>query len=151
MTTRHSAIAMLTAIIAVFTFADSSFGQGIPNTQNRTVQVKVDTSNVKPGYTNFSRVTGTPEELIIDFALNPNPTGVPPNPLVIDNRVVMNYYTAKRLLRALQISIQRHEQTFGPVETDIKKRMQKQPGRTGTTAAVPTPSDGTLTVRNSAE
>ncbi len=31
-------------------------------------------------YANFCRVTGTPEELIIDFGLNSSPSGFPPNP-----------------------------------------------------------------------
>jgi hypothetical protein len=39
-------------------------------------------------------------------------------------RIVTNYYTAKRLLYALQMSIQRHEATFGMLEIDVQKRVQ---------------------------
>ena len=42
--------------------------------------------------------TGTPEELIIDFGLNPQPMGIPTQPVQISQRIVTNYYTAKRLL-----------------------------------------------------
>jgi len=90
------------------------------------VQVQVDDVGVTCSYANFCRVTGSPEELIVDFALNPQPMGVPNNPIKIDERIVMNFYTAKRLLAALQMSIQRHEAVFGVLETNIQKRINPQ-------------------------
>ena len=90
------------------------------------VAVQVDDSEASCAYANFCRVTGSPEELIIDFALNPQPMGVPNGAIDIDQRVVMNYYTAKRLLAALQMSVQRHEAVFGVLETDINKRVASQ-------------------------
>ena len=90
------------------------------------VQVQVDDAGVKCSYSNFCRVSGSPEELIVDFALNPQPMGVPNNPIKIDERIVMNFYTAKRLLAALQMSIQRHEAVFGVLETNIQKRINPQ-------------------------
>ena len=69
---------------------------------------------------------GTPEELIIDFALNPQPVGVPTDPIVINQRLITNFYTAKRLLSALAMTIQRHEQAFGVLETNIQKRITPQ-------------------------
>lgn len=91
-------------------------------TQQR-VAVQVDDSDALCTYANFCRVTGSPEELIVDFALNPQPMGVPTTPIQIKQRTVMNYYTAKRLLAALQMSVQRHEAVFGVLETDITKRV----------------------------
>ena len=91
-------------------------------TQQR-VAVQVDDSDAICTYANFCRVTGSPEELIVDFALNPQPMGVPKTPIQIKQRTVMNYYTAKRLLAALQMSVQRHEAVFGVLETDIAKRV----------------------------
>ena len=90
------------------------------------VAVQVDDSGSSCSYANFCRVAGSPEELIIDFALNPQPMGVPSEAIDIDQRVVMNYYTAKRMLAALQMSIQRHEAVFGVLETDINKRVNAQ-------------------------
>jgi hypothetical protein len=87
------------------------------------VAVQVDDSDTMCTYANFCRVTGSPEELIVDFALNPQPMGVPTTPIQIKQRTVMNYYTAKRLLAALQMSVQRHEAVFGVLETDITKRV----------------------------
>jgi hypothetical protein len=37
----------------------------------------------------------------------------------------MNFYTAKRLLAALQMSVQRHEDTFGELELDVQKRLKR--------------------------
>lgn len=74
-------------------------------------------------YTNFARVTGSPEEIILDFGLNPQPTGPQNQPITVSRRLVMNYYTAKRLLGVLGMTVQRHEQAFGNLETDINKRL----------------------------
>ena len=86
-------------------------------------RIEVDDTNALTTYANFCRVTGTPEELIIDFGLNSQTIGIPSNPIVIRQRLVTNYYTAKRLLQALHISVQRHEQAFGVLETDVQKRV----------------------------
>jgi hypothetical protein len=86
-------------------------------------QVAVDASKAHAAYTNFCRVTGTPEELIIDFGLNTQPMGVSNEPIEIVERIVMNYYTAKRMMAALQMSLQRHEAAFGVLETDVQKRV----------------------------
>lgn len=85
--------------------------------------VKLDTSRTHSAYANFCRVTGTPEELIIDFGLNTQPMGVPHEPIEITERVVMNYFTAKRMMAALQMSLQRHEAAFGELETNVQKRV----------------------------
>jgi uncharacterized protein DUF3467 len=86
-------------------------------------QVSVDASKAHAAYCNFCRVTGTPEELIIDFGLNTQPMGVPSEPIEITERIVMNYFTAKRMMGALQMSLQRHEAAFGVLETDVQKRV----------------------------
>ncbi len=85
--------------------------------------IRVDDRHVTNSYANFCRVTGTPEELILDFGLNAQPFGEQNEPVPINQRVVMNFYTAKRMLAALQVTIQRHEAAFGVLETDIQKRV----------------------------
>jgi len=85
--------------------------------------IRVDDRHVANSYANFCRVTGTPEELILDFGLNAQPFGEQNEPVSIHQRVVMNFYTAKRMLSALQVTIQRHETAFGVLETDIQKRV----------------------------
>jgi hypothetical protein len=86
-------------------------------------QVQIDDTKALASYANFCRVTGTPEELIIDFGLNPQPFGIPTQPIPITQRLITNFYTAKRMLHALTLTIQRHEATFGVLETDVQKRV----------------------------
>ena len=86
-------------------------------------QIQIDDTGASASYANFCRVTGTPEELIIDFGLNPQPFGVPTQPIPITQRLITNFFTAKRMLHALQLTIQRHEATFGVLETDVQKRV----------------------------
>jgi hypothetical protein len=94
-----------------------------PPEQAQRQQVMVDASKAYAAYANFCRVTGTPEELIIDFGLNTQPMGVPSDPIQVSQRIVMNYFTAKRMLTALSMSLQRHEAAFGVLETDVQKRV----------------------------
>lgn len=102
-----------------------------PEKRIQNKPITVDESKTVCAYANFCRVTGSPEELIIDFGLNAQPMGASDKPIEITQRIVLNFYTAKRLLHALHISVQRHEEVFGSVETDIQKRViQKEPVRT---------------------
>jgi hypothetical protein len=74
-------------------------------------------------YVNFCRVIGTPEELIIDFGMNASSVNDAEHPMVTHQRIALNLLTAKRLMQTLQISVQRHEAAFGPLETDIQRRL----------------------------
>ncbi len=87
-------------------------------------QVQINDDKAIASYANFCRVTGTPEELIIDFGLNPQPIGVPTTPIVISQRIITNFYTAKRMLHALSLTVQRHEAAFGVLEIDVQKRVR---------------------------
>jgi hypothetical protein len=104
--------------------------------QPQQVQIPVDITNMLAGYTNFFRVTGTPEELVLDFGLNTQqmtPTG--PEPVKLTHRLVLSFYTAKRLLNAMHWAVNRYETHYGVLETDFQKRMRNPPqagGRPGT-------------------
>jgi len=87
-------------------------------------QVQINDSGVMSRYSNFCRVTGTPEELLIDFGLNMQPFEVPTAPVAVTQRIVTNYYTAKRMLHALEMVIQRHEATFGALEVNVQRRVR---------------------------
>ena len=92
----------------------------------RPAQLRVDDTNILALYANFCRVTGSPEELSIDFGFNPQPVGIPEQPIQVKQRIIVNFFTAKRLLAALNLSVQRHEAVFGVLETDIQKRLRPQ-------------------------
>ena len=83
--------------------------------------VPVDETSIAATYANFCRVTGTPEELIVDFGLNKQVVGNSPDTIQLNQRIIVNFFTAKRLAAALMMAVQRHEQAFGVLETDVQK------------------------------
>jgi hypothetical protein len=93
-----------------------------PQAGQQQTEVVVDDSSTLPSYSNFCRVTATPEEVILDFGLNPQPFATGRQDVKANQRLVMNFFTAKRLLTALGMTIQRHEQTFGAIELDVRRR-----------------------------
>jgi hypothetical protein len=105
------------------TDGEPAAGQPPQDQTQRAQRIEVNDKNAVCLYANFCRVTGTPEELILDFGLNAQPFGVPTDPVEVKQRIVTNYYTAKRMLQALNLSVQRHEQAFGVLETDVQKRV----------------------------
>src|ERR1700747_573675 len=76
----------------------------------------VDSSHLSTAYANFCRVTGTPEELVLDFGLNTQMTPQPGEPVRITHRLVVNFFTAKRLLQAFQMAVHQHENAYGVLE-----------------------------------
>lgn len=89
--------------------------------------VPVDETSIAATYANFCRVTGTPEELIVDFGLNKQVVGNAPDTIQLNQRIIVNFFTAKRLAAALMMAVQRHEQAFGVLETDVQKRVVTPP------------------------
>lgn len=110
--------------------------------QQQMTEVVVDDSATLPTYSNFCRVTATPEEVILDFGLNPQPFATGRQDVKAMQRLVMNFYTAKRLLTALGMTIQRHEQTFGAIELDVRRRAGAVQHQFGT--ATPVKGPGTV-------
>jgi hypothetical protein len=86
--------------------------------------IQLDDSQVEAIYANLCRVSSTPEEVILDLALNPNPVGGQSAKIRVSQRVILNHFTAKRLAALLAATVQRHEQTFGVLETDVRKRVK---------------------------
>jgi hypothetical protein len=94
-----------------------------PNPSAEQPEVIVDDSGAQPTYANFCRVMATPEEVILDFGLNSQPFTEGRQVVKANHRIVMTPYTARRLLAALAMTIQRHEQTFGSIELDVNRRV----------------------------
>ena len=84
----------------------------------------VNDTHSAASYANFCRVSSTPEELILDLGLNPNPFAQGNVTIQVGQRIIMNHFTAKRLLQALAVTLQRHEQAFGTLETDVMRRLK---------------------------
>ena len=99
--------------------------------QQQAPQIAVDTKEMNSHYVNWYRVTGTPEELILDFGLNPEHGQMPTQPIKLTDRLVMSFFTAKRLLQHLQFAVARHENFFGVLEIDFQRRVRNVSGAGG--------------------
>lgn len=124
-----------------------SDAEGTQAQQPQQTEVVVDDTSTVPSYSNFCRVTATPEEVILDFGLNPQPFASGRQDVKANQRIVMNFYTAKRLLTAMGMTIQRHEGTFGSIELDVRRRatgiVQQQQGYPSPTAGRVGPANPT--------
>ncbi len=111
----------------------------VPGTgQEQVNQIPTDYSALSTVYTNFCRVNITPEELVLDFGLNPQISPTPTEPVKLTHRVVMNFFTAKRLLLALNNVVVQHENAYGALELDFQKRFRNVPRPiTGRSASQP--------------
>ena len=93
--------------------------------EDNTPAVNID--NLKTSYANVCRIAQTPNEMIVDFGLNPNFFGnILEEPLKLETRIILSHDAAKRLLLHLANSIQSYEAKYGVIELDIAKRL-KQP------------------------
>lgn len=95
---------------------------------------QIEQTELKVSYANVCRIAQTPNEVIVDFGMNPNFFGnILDEPLKLENRVIMSHDAAKRLCLHLMASIQNYENRYGTIELDVTKRLKPQ--GTGTGAA----------------
>lgn len=87
-------------------------------------ELPLDMSRLTTSYANWYQVTGTPEELLLDFGVTPSLGVVTDDPVRVSQRLVMSFYTAKRLLTHLHYAVKRYENVFGPLEIDLPTRLQ---------------------------
>jgi peptidyl-tRNA hydrolase len=109
--------------------SDDAAQQAQQQTGQRQVRLRVDERNMKTGYANAFRTNGTAEEVMLDFGLNlMNPSqeeGQQEIVFQVNDRIVMNYYSAKRLAITLSQLIRRHEDEFGELQLDVEQRRKK--------------------------
>lgn len=88
---------------------------------------QIDASNLRVSYANVCRIAQTPNEVIVDFGMNPNFFGaILDEPLKLENRVIMSQDAAKRLCLHLMATIQNYESRYGVIELDVTKRLKQQ-------------------------
>ena len=96
--------------------------------QARQVRIRMDQRDVKTSYANGFFTNGLTNEVILDFGLNmPVPAqadGQQEIVLQITDRIILNYYSAKRLALTLGQLVRRHEERFGELELDESKRIK---------------------------
>ena len=93
------------------------------------VRLRVDEREMDTNYANAFRTNATAEEVMLDFGLNlvgqatgPDGKAQPEIIFKAGQRIVLNYYSAKRLAITLSQLIRRHEEQYGELELDVNKR-----------------------------
>lgn len=95
--------------------------------QTTEVRLRLDERHLQTSYANAFRTNATAEEVLLDFGLNlvgppSQPGGQPELIFQATDRIIMNYFMAKRLALTLGQMIRRHEEQFGEIELDVQKR-----------------------------
>ncbi|MBI3267723.1 MAG: DUF3467 domain-containing protein [Planctomycetes bacterium] len=106
--------------------------QGAEAAGQRRLRVQLDERNLHTSYANAFRTSSTAEEVILDLGLNmQNPAAVDPSQpeilFQITDRIILNFYSAKRLVLTLGQHIRRHEEQFGELEVDADRRRRTTP------------------------
>lgn len=113
--------------------------QARQQTGQAQIRLRINESNLTTSYSNAFRTNTSAEEVIVDFGMNllvPNPQGqqqpsgnssqaVGEIQFQANNRVVMNYYTAKRLAVVLGQVVRQHEERFGELKLNASERVKK--------------------------
>ena len=86
-------------------------------------RLDIDEEGAVDTYANFFSVTGSPEEIMLDFGLL---RADRKNSARLKARIFLNYYNAKRLIAGLTQSVRRYEQTYGTIEIDPRKRARER-------------------------
>lgn len=111
------------------TAADSQVEQQAQEqTGGRKVRLRVDQRDLRTSYANGFRTQFTAEEVVIDFGMNLVDQSTQSDAdevnciFRVNDRIIMNYYSAKRLAISLGQQVRRYEDQFGPLELSVAKR-----------------------------
>ncbi len=99
----------------------------------RQLRLRVDQSKVTTTYANAFKTNATQEEVIIDLGLNmvmPPQQGQDPNVageilFQVNNRLILNYYNAKRLALSLGQIVRSYEEKFGELKLNPADRAKQ--------------------------
>lgn len=107
--------------------------QAAAQTGQQQVRLRIDQSKMTTTYANAFRSSTTAEEIMLDYGLNQVVQARPADPsrpnepvgeilFEVNNRIVLNYYTAKRLAITLGQIIRRYEDQFGELKLNVSER-----------------------------
>ncbi|MCM8538737.1 MAG: DUF3467 domain-containing protein [Lentisphaeraceae bacterium] len=104
--------------------------QAEQQTGNKKVRLRVNQSDMETTYANSFRPIASTEEVMLDFGVNQTfpvaeKKGDGPSAEIVFNvssRVVMNFYTAKRLAVALGQVVNNYEKEFGELKLNAADR-----------------------------
>lgn len=93
-----------------------------PEATQEQPAIQVDETSASTIYANFVQVNLTPEEMVVSFGLNTQQQIT--KPVQSTHRIVMDYFTAKRLVYLLHQCVSQHEAAFGVLELDAQRRVR---------------------------
>ncbi len=106
--------------------------QAREQTGQRQVRLRINENKLTTSYANAFRTTASAEEVVIDFGMNmvvqtprAGQDGNAPGGEIsfeVTDRIIMNYYTAKRLAIMLSQLVRQHEQRFGELKLNAAER-----------------------------
>jgi hypothetical protein len=114
--------------------ASGSSGETVTAAGGRQVRMRIDDRNLTTSYANAFRTNSTQEEVVLDFGLNlmtqPARDGAGQQGqgeilFQVDRRIILNYYSAKRLAATLSQIVRRHEEQFGEIQVNPAQRQKK--------------------------
>ena len=96
----------------------------------KQVRLRVDHTGMGTTYANAFKTNATSEEVIVDLGLNmvvPNPKGAESDIagdilFQVNNRLILNYFTAKRLALSLGQIVRGYEEKFGELKLNVAER-----------------------------
>ena len=106
--------------------------QAAQQTGQAKVRLRVDQRDMNITYANSFRPIPSTEEFTLDFGINqtfPVQDNSEANAEIVfgvDSRIVMNYYTAKRLALSLNETIAKYEEQFGELKLNANDRRVKK-------------------------
>ena len=90
------------------------------NSTENAQKVKWDTSQLKSAYANVCNVTGTREEIVLNFGVNQAwERSKGELEILLTNRIILSPFAAKRLLAMLTNLVLGYEQRFGELSLDV--------------------------------
>ncbi len=112
--------------------AGSIEGAGVDARSQGEVTMRLDNSNSKVFYSNAFRTTTTAEEVTVDLGLNSVEATASGGAEILfrsECRMVLSYYSAKRLAMGLGRIVRSYEESFGEIELDSSKRRDGASGQ----------------------
>lgn len=102
--------------------------QAREQTGQRQVRLRIDEREMKTVYVNAFRTNANADEVVVDMGMNlVTPAGQGGRQqgeilFTISDRMIMNYYSAKRLAMMLSQVVRQHEQQFGELKLNAAER-----------------------------
>jgi len=101
--------------------------------EGQQVRMRIDEREMETVYANAFRTNASADEVFVDFGINqtvPRQQQDGDGPAAdilfkLDERIIMNYYTAKRLAITLSNIVRKHEERFGELQLNVADRAKK--------------------------